>query len=81
MIAPELTELAGVEEYGLAYSRLVLTWQANQRRIESDIDAKTFRLNGNNVLRVAQVNTVDVRKFWNAKLRNQKAAIEAANAS
>ena len=73
-VAADLAEIAGVnlEEYGLALLKAGTNLATKSAEELIDIDAKSFELNGN-LVRVAQVNTVDINEVL-----ERRAEIEAA---
>lgn len=77
-VAKELAELAGVnlEEYGLEMLKAGTNLSSKTAAELIDIDAKTFKLNGEAV-RVAQVNTVDINDIL-ARQEEIEVAIQEA---
>ncbi|HGI2090270.1 TPA: manganese-dependent inorganic pyrophosphatase [Streptococcus agalactiae] len=77
-VAKELAELAGVnlEEYGLEMLKAGTNLSSKTAAELIDIDAKTFELNGE-VVRVAQVNTVDINDIL-ARQEEIEVAIQEA---
>ncbi|MGT2887756.1 manganese-dependent inorganic pyrophosphatase [Streptococcus didelphis] len=77
-VAQELAELAGVslEEYGMNLLKAGTNLASKSEAELIDIDAKTFELNGNAV-RVAQVNTVDIKEVLERQEALEGAILEA----